>query len=487
MAQLSTRVPSQPSAPSPDAFAATRSSRFSAKQVLVVADLVTTIAALWLAVWMTRWFPNIVVRENRGDHYRLALFTAPVWPMVFANQKLYSVRFVTRVTEEARRIGQSCLVGTILLTFFAAFTNVPFSRSWVAAVFGCTFMLLNLERTIARHLFKRLRTGGNLLRPVVVVGGNLEGMEIVNMLETDRALGYEVRAHVDDELTLGRDQRSATALHRTVQEVERTGATGVIIAATAMDLGTSNKLIRELVDRGIHVELSSTLRDIAAHRLTVRPLGRFPVVYVEPVQRGGWRMLAKRALDVSLASLALLIASPVIAIVALLIKREDGGPILFKQERIGRNGVPFKCWKFRTMCIDAEAKLAALLAQNERNGPLFKMENDPRITKVGGVLRKLSIDEIPQLVNVLKNEMSMVGPRPALKREMDEWPEDLHGRLRVKPGLTGMWQVQGRGLDSTFEDYERLDLYYVDNWSLATDLSIIAKTIPALVFSKDAV
>jgi exopolysaccharide biosynthesis polyprenyl glycosylphosphotransferase len=468
-------------------FPAASSSRFSPKWVLLFADLVTTLGALGLAIWLTKFFPNDAVRSNNREHLRLVLFTAPMWPIVFSNQKLYSVRFVSRVTEEARRLGQSCAVGTILLTFAAAFSRLPIQRAWVILVFLTTFVFLNLERMIARRLFQRLRSGGSLLRPVVVVGGNLEGMEIVSMLESDRSLGYEVRAHVDDELALNRESRGSAALHRTLQEVERTGATGVIIAATAMDLGTSNRLIRELVDRGIHVELSSTLRDIAAHRLTVRPLGRFPVVYVEPVQRNGWRMAAKRALDVSLAGGALLVASPIIALVAIAIKREDGGPILFKQERVGRHGVPFKCWKFRTMCVDAEAKLAALLAQNERNGPLFKMENDPRITKVGHLLRKLSIDEIPQLVNVLRNEMSMVGPRPALKREMEQWGEDLHNRLRVKPGLTGMWQVSGRGLDSTFEDYERLDLYYVDNWSLATDLSIIAKTIPALLFSKDAV
>jgi exopolysaccharide biosynthesis polyprenyl glycosylphosphotransferase len=470
-----------------DAYPTVRSSRWSPKWVLMLADLATTLGALLVAIRLSQLFPNVAVRANGGDHLRLTLFTAPMWPIVFSHQKLYSVRFVSRVTEEARRLGQSCAVGTILLTFAAAFSRLPIQRSWVILVFVTTFISLNLERMVARRLFRRLRSGGNLLRPVVVVGGNLEGMEIVSMLESDRSLGYEVRAHVDDELALNRESRGSAALHRTLQEVERTGATGVIIAATAMDLGTSNRLIRELVERGIHVELSSTLRDIAAHRLTVRPLGRFPVVYVEPVQRNGWRMVAKRGLDVTLAGGALLVASPIIALVALMIKREDGGPILFKQERVGRHGVPFKCWKFRTMCVDAEAKLAALMAQNERNGPLFKMENDPRITKVGVLLRKLSIDEIPQLVNVLKNEMSMVGPRPALKREMEQWGEDLHNRLRVKPGLTGMWQVSGRGLDSTFEDYERLDLYYVDNWSLATDLSIIAKTIPALLFSKDAV
>jgi lipopolysaccharide/colanic/teichoic acid biosynthesis glycosyltransferase len=183
--------------------------------------------------------------------------------------------------------------------------------------------------------------------------------------------------------------------------------------------------------------------------------------------------------------MGLLVTAPLMAAVAIAIKLDSKGPVLFKQERVGRDGVPFKVLKLRTMCIDAEAKLAELQKQNEADGPLFKMKNDPRITRVGRILRKLSIDEIPQLWNVMRNEMSMVGPRPALSREVEQWGDALHGRLRVKPGVTGMWQVSGRS-SSSFEDYERLDLYYVDNWSLATDLMIIAKTLPAVLMSRGA-
>ena len=170
---------------------------------------------------------------------------------------------------------------------------------------------------------------------------------------------------------------------------------------------------------------------------------------------------------------------------AIAVKLDSKGPVLFKQVRVGRDGQPFEIYKLRSMVTDAEARLAELQAQNEADGPLFKMRDDPRITRVGRILRKLSIDELPQLINVMRNDMSMVGPRPALPHEVDAWGPDLHGRLRVQPGITGMWQVSGRS-DASFESYERLDLYYVDNWSLATDLAIVAKTIPTVLLRRGA-
>jgi exopolysaccharide biosynthesis polyprenyl glycosylphosphotransferase len=274
-------------------------------------------------------------------------------------------------------------------------------------------------------------------------------------------------------------------VERTLDIVRQAQASGVVIAASALDLASTNRLVRELTEAGVHVELSSSLRDIASNRLIMRPLGRFPVVYVEPVRRSGWRSHAKRCFDLAMATVALVLMAPVLFLCALAIKLDSAGPVVFKQERVGRHGRRFRVYKLRTMVVDAEAQLANIAHLNEADGPLFKVRNDPRITRVGRFLRKTSLDELPQLVNVLRNEMSMVGPRPALPREVLEWDEELRNRLRVRPGITGMWQVNGRS-DTTFEDYQRLDLYYVDNWSLVTDLLIVLKTVPAVLFSRGA-
>jgi lipopolysaccharide/colanic/teichoic acid biosynthesis glycosyltransferase len=243
--------------------------------------------------------------------------------------------------------------------------------------------------------------------------------------------------------------------------------------------------VRELTHAGIHVELSSSLLDISPSRMFVRPLGRFPVVYVEAVKRFGWRTAAKRSFDLALAVGILVLTAPVIVASVVAIRLGSSGPAFFRQIRVGRDGKPFLLIKLRTMVVDAEARLQEVQHLNEADGPLFKVSNDPRVTRIGRVLRSLSIDELPQLVNVLRNEMSIVGPRPALPHEVDFWGEDLRSRLRVKPGLTGMWQVHGRS-DASFAEYERLDLYYVDNWSIVTDLAIMLRTVPAVVSRRGA-
>jgi lipopolysaccharide/colanic/teichoic acid biosynthesis glycosyltransferase len=179
------------------------------------------------------------------------------------------------------------------------------------------------------------------------------------------------------------------------------------------------------------------------------------------------------------------LTAPIMLVAAVAVKRSSPGPVIFAQERVGRDGEIFRVFKLRTMVQDAEARRADLDEHNEADGPMFKMADDPRVTKVGRLLRRLSIDEIPQFVNVLRGEMSIVGPRPALPAEVELWTEDVHDRLRVLPGITGMWQVSGRS-DTTFDEYKRLDLYYVDNWSLAHDARIVCKTVAAVVASRGA-
>jgi exopolysaccharide biosynthesis polyprenyl glycosylphosphotransferase len=219
--------------------------------------------------------------------------------------------------------------------------------------------------------------------------------------------------------------------------------------------------------------------------MTVRPLGRHPVVYLEPSQRLGWRAVAKRSFDVVVAATGLVLVAPLMAVAAVAIKITSPGPVLFRQERVGRSGRPFQVLKLRTMVVDAEDRLDEVLDRNESDGPLFKLRDDPRITSAGRWLRKLSIDELPQLWNVVRGDMSLVGPRPALPREVAEWDDELFERLRVRPGITGMWQVSGRS-DTGFAEYQRLDLFYVDNWSILIDIGILARTVPTVLSGRGA-
>jgi exopolysaccharide biosynthesis polyprenyl glycosylphosphotransferase len=274
-------------------------------------------------------------------------------------------------------------------------------------------------------------------------------------------------------------------IDRTGDVLEATGATGVLISLSSVEPEVVNKLTRELTDGGYHVALSSGLHDIDVVRFRAQDLGGRTLIYVEQIQRGGWRAVAKRTFDITVSVLALVLSAPITAVAAIAVRRSSPGAVIFKQERVGRDGETFRVFKFRTMVQDAEARRAELEAHNEADGPMFKIAEDPRVTKVGRLLRRLSIDEIPQFVNVLRGEMSVVGPRPALPAEVEQWTEDVHDRLRVLPGITGMWQVSGRS-DTTFDEYKRLDLYYVDNWSLAHDARIVCKTFAAVVKSRGA-
>ena len=320
-----------------------------------------------------------------------------------------------------------------------------------------------------------------------MVGTNAEATGIAEMLRDDPSLGFRVLGLLDCSDTILEAPRVPVLGHwqDAVEIVNDLDVTGVIIATSAIDTATANRLARDLIEVGCHVELTSGLVDICADRLLPHPLGTRPVVYVEPIRRFGWRAVAKRAFDLLLAVFLLVLTLPILIVSAIFIKLDSKGPLFFTQPRLGRNGVIFGVRKLRTMVADAERMLDDLRDQSDVDGPLFKMRNDPRVTRVGRVLRRLSIDELPQLWNVVVGDMSIVGPRPALPAEAELWTEEMGARLRVKPGITGMWQVNGRSALS-FEDYVRNDLYYVDNWTLLTDLAIVAKTVPVVFLGRGA-
>jgi exopolysaccharide biosynthesis polyprenyl glycosylphosphotransferase len=391
------------------------------------------------------------------------------------------------MTAELRRILNAVATATACTAFVGVLVNATITRVWIVLTFGVALVGVALERCGARVVFRQARQKGHLQRRVVVVGTNPEALAVVRMLEEHPALGYDVVGLLECSTAYGVVPPVPVLgnWHEAVDIVREYDASGVVIATSAIDIPLGNRLTRELMELGYHVELTSGLVDISADRLIARPLGRRPVMHVEPVRRSGWRAAAKRAFDVALAGGALIVLSPVLAFAAIAIKLDSRGTVLFRQQRVGKGGKSFEVLKFRTMVPDAESMLANIRSMNDASGPLFKMRDDPRVTKVGRRLRAWSIDELPQLWNVLRGEMSIVGPRPALPSEAEMWSEELANRLSVKPGITGMWQVNGRST-SSFDDYVRYDLYYVDNWSLLTDLAIVAKTIPAVLLRKGA-
>lgn len=451
-----------------------------AKAALVAADTAAVAGALLVSAVVAS-----LVAENDAAiemGVLLTLLSAPVWAVAFVRRRLYAARFVTRRVEEFRRVAQAVATGVLAVIVLEWALSVEVHRGWLIFLSVTATTAVMVEREIARRVFSAYRRRGIGLRRVVIVGANAEAVDLATMLIADPGLGYAVVGFVSDVDDLAANSVGPVLgpIRETLEAVWKSRATGVIIATTALDLATSNRLVRELTEAGVQVEMSMSMVDIAPNRLLLRPLGRMPVVYVEPVRRYGWRALAKRTFDLAIALVSLIVTGPVMLVTAIAIKLDSPGPVLFRQKRVGQDGRPFTVLKFRTMVADAEARLAELALVNEADGPLFKMKDDPRVTRVGSFLRRSSLDELPQLFNVIRGDMSLVGPRPALPSEVAQWTGDVFNRLRVKPGMTGMWQVSGRS-QASFEDYVRLDLYYVDNWSLVTDLVILLKTVPVVV------
>jgi exopolysaccharide biosynthesis polyprenyl glycosylphosphotransferase len=266
-----------------------------------------------------------------------------------------------------------------------------------------------------------------------------------------------------------------------VAAVHRSGAdTVAVLSCPEIDAATLRQLAWELEKTDTDLCVAPALLDVAGPRTTVRPTAGLTLLHVDHPQLSGPRTVLKGLFDRLAAGAALLLLSPVLAMVALAIKVNDHGPALFKQVRVGKDGELFSVYKFRTMVVDAEARLAELMPANDFDGVLFKIRRDPRITAIGAKLRKYSIDEVPQLINVVRGEMSLVGPRPALPSEAAKYADHVHRRLVVKPGITGMWQVNGRS-DLSWEETVRLDLRYVENWSFALDLQILWKTVSVVL------
>lgn len=457
------------------------------KLTLVFADLLVVSLSFVCGTWLNEAFNPDDATTTR-EYMGLFLLSLPVWPVIFTQQLLYRSRFLTRRVDETSRVIRAAIFGMLATAAISVFVRVTVGRSWALIVLGVLLVALVTERLIARAMFDRARRRGTLLRPVLIAGRNAEGRLVRSVIDDTPKLGYRFEGFVEDLIQANPGESPLAVLgdpKRIIDLVDRMGVNSVIVAATAIDVGSSNRLIRSLTEHGVHVEISSTLCDIASSRITVRPVGRVPMMYIEPVHRNGWRPLAKRAFDLAIAVPMFVLSLPILLPAMALVKITDPGPALFRQARVGRDGEMFDMIKVRSMVIDAEAKLAEIAHLNETTGVLFKVKDDPRILPIGRILRKLSIDELPQLINVIRGEMSLVGPRPALPSEAEQWDKELHNRLRVQPGITGMWQVAGRGDDDDHDaTYAQLDLYYVDNWSLLTDLVILARTVPVVLTSR---
>jgi exopolysaccharide biosynthesis polyprenyl glycosylphosphotransferase len=460
--------------------------------ITAVLDVMVIVVAVILA-WDLRITFDIFSMSPLGADQLISQSTPWViglWFVALAAQGAYSTRHFGAGPDEYRTVGFASLTTAGILAMTCYLLQLPLSRGFLLLTFVLGIPLLLLERFTLRKIVHGMRRRGRLVHRVIAVGGPSGIAEVYDSLRRAQYVGYQVvGACVPDGLAVEPERFPVPVLGR-VADTRRLcneyGADTVLVARGGY--GTSHELRRiawDLEGSSIELVVVPSLTDVAGPRIHMRPVAGLPLLHLEEPQAGEAGGVSKRLFDVALAGAALLMLSPLFLVVAVVVKLQDGGPVLFRQPRIGREGKTFQMLKFRSMVVDAEARLDALRDQNESDGLLFKMKEDPRITPLGRFLRRYSIDELPQLINVLRGEMSLVGPRPPLSSEVDRYADDVHRRLLVRPGLTGLWQVSGRsGL--SWDESVRLDLYYVDNWSMTSDLVIMAKTVRAVVGSSGA-
>jgi exopolysaccharide biosynthesis polyprenyl glycosylphosphotransferase len=377
------------------------------------------------------------------------------------------------------------------VSFVAYSLQLQFSRGYMLGSFPIVILGTAVGRYCLRKNLHRKRGSGACMERTIVVGHPHPVTDMVERLRRQQHHGLDVVAAclppgVEPERGLRETDLPLTRAHDIVEAVEQYRAKVVVVlACPEMDGKELRRLSWRLENTGAQLLVAPALVDVTGPRTSVRLASGLPLLHVEPPEFTGFRWFMKSAIDRGLAALGLVLLAPVLVFIALMIRSEDHGAAVFRQKRVGRHGKEFVLLKFRTMRVDAEKELVALRSQNEHEGVLFKMRQDPRVTKIGRTLRRFSLDELPQLVNVLRGEMSLVGPRPPLPSEVSAYERDLRRRLVVPPGLTGLWQVSGRS-DLSWEESMHLDLHYVENWTPALDLMILLKTARAVVRSTGA-
>ncbi|GAA1962269.1 sugar transferase [Agromyces allii] len=457
-----------------------------------VTDAALVLVALLVAQLLRFQTTGLRASTPQADLAYLTLTTAIAigWLVALSATRSRMLRNIGTGMVEYQRVVNATFLTFGTLAAVAFLFQIDIARGYLAVAFPLGLVLLLIGRMTWRGALHRMRRVGRCTTGAIIVGRPDDVARVADELRRQYRVGYRAIG-----ATYAGPARSTKRVAIDLPTVEfkdlaatskRTRTRAVIIAG---DLPGGNATIRrlgwDLENSNTELILVSRLTDVAGPRIHLRPINGLPMVHVDLPQYSGFAHAVKRVFDVVVAGGILLLLLPLILGIAMTVRLTSVGPVLFRQERVGVGGARFTMLKFRSMVIDAEAQLAGLQSRNESDGVLFKVRNDPRITPIGRTLRRYSLDELPQLWNVLVGDMSLVGPRPPLPAEVDRYEEDVNRRLLTKPGITGLWQVSGRS-NLTWDESVKIDLYYVENWSLTGDIVILLKTARAVVGSTGA-
>jgi exopolysaccharide biosynthesis polyprenyl glycosylphosphotransferase len=462
----------------------------------VAADCVVILAANILGLWLRYRVvrsPIELVAETEIPYGLVAFALVATWLLTLAASGAYDTRFLGSGSEEFKRTFNASVRVAAVIGLVCYISQTRLARGYIATTLVLGTMLLLVSRYVLRKYVHRLRRTGRWSHRVLAVGNREAVAELIAQTHTEPHAGFTVVA-----ACLRQDQPDLKFGEHTVPVVG--SLYGIVESLQEHDIDTVavtrapeittewlTQLAWSLEGSGVGLAVAPALTNVAGPRIAIRPVAGLPLLQVEEPELRGPNRLVKQVIERTAAALALAILSPILFLIALAIRIDSPGTTFFRQQRVGQDGNNFSLLKFRSMRNDAERAVMEVAHLNEadESGLLFKIRNDPRVTRVGRRLRRWSLDELPQLINVVRGQMALVGPRPPLPDEVARYGPDVRRRLLVKPGITGLWQVSGRS-DLSWDDTIRLDLYYVENWSLALDLQILWKTLFAVLSARGA-
>ncbi len=464
--------------------------------LLVINDVIWLGFSFYYAYYL-RFFTKIF-RENElsytldENYIKYSIIFISLAIFIFFISKLYNLDNIYRGSNYAYRIVRSLIINIVIIILMGSlFDRYTFSRIWLLflTIFSITTVLLSrlLIEYVTQLIVKKLKVDSK----TVIVGIGENGRRIEDTFNKRSFWGYPVIGYIDHKDRIEKHKEYASNFNiigytENLREVvTKYNIQRVIISGLEYKYFEILDTIEHLKGLDVSIMLFPGFFEFSIKRIAVREVSGIPLMQVANIGFFGVNLFLKNMLDYTLGSILFIFFIPIYLVVGLMIKIDSPGPIFYKQKRYTKKCKEFYIYKFRTMFVDADKRLKELKHLNEADGPIFKMKNDPRVTKVGKFLRKFSIDELPQIINVLRGELSLVGPRPPIPAEVEEYEEWQLKRLDVKQGITGLWQISGRS-DLNFEEMTRLDLYYIQNWSIGMDLNIILKTIPAIIFRKGA-
>lgn len=461
----------------------------------VLADIFLINVAFILAYWVRYDLQLFRAVDPAFDvPYRVYLPFVIIFTLllilVYRQQGIYRLRRQISWFDEFYSIVNGTATGTIITIVFIFLYRPAFYSRIIFIYAGLiSVAILGLSRLVKVLMLRRMRRQGIGTKRVLVVGAGEVARTVMRAVVANPEYGFNIVGFLDDnpakgETDIGRF-KALGGIDNLVDVLQVEKIDEVIITLPWQYHRRIVGVMARCERNNVRARIVPDLFQMTFNHMHVEEIAGVPMIGVKEVGIGGLNQLVKRSIDVVFSALALFLGAPLMALIALMIKMESPGPVLFRQERVGKNGQRFTLYKFRSMMDGAEHQQAALLPLNEADGPLFKIKDDPRMTRLGKWLRRLSLDELPQFYNVLRGEMSLIGPRPPLPAEVEQYQEWHKRRLDVAPGLTGLWQVSGRS-ELTFDEMALLDIYYIENWSLSLDTKILCRTIPKVLFGNGA-